>query len=113
MNYPNIQSLPRGGRLNSTISNIFVCPNGKRARLKNISIVNFDGVSRKVDLYIAAKDELQRITPKELWIPDGGMARDGDEHILNAGNILMGNADAADRVSFLIDGELIEDVSSI
>lgn len=106
----NFQILPVSGVLTSDTQILFSFQKaGMRVRIKSISLVNTSGGNRTVNLYIAGVDSRQRITPKDMWIPDGGMARDGEEHILNNNCTILGDADINDFVTFTITG-LFENV---
>lgn len=101
--------LPVSSILTVNEDSLFIVPPKKRARIKSISLVNLTTGTRTINIWISCSGAKQRITPKDMRIPDGGMARDGEEHVIEEHGFILGNADISDSVSFVITG-IIEDV---
>lgn len=85
-------------------------PAGKSAIVKNISLVNGDVATQWASIYfrkasaVTTADRL--ISPKNVSIPPGGMLILDQEITLTEDNQILGVAQTADKIEYVVSGML-------
>jgi len=100
----NIKSLA-DGQLVAAKAILYTVPAAIAAILKTISYVNTDIAARDVNLYIKPSGGVsRRIIPKDMELGIGYMMVYDDELTLEAGDVIEGDASAANVVDYSISG---------
>ena len=100
----NVKSLA-DGQLAATQAILYTCPGGTEAIIKTIILVNTDSVARDVNLYFKADGGTsRRIIPVDMELGIGYSMLFDNELTLEAGDVIEGDATAANVIDFSIHG---------
>ena len=98
-------------RLSSSLTTIYTAPRNRRVEVRLISLTNVSGSAVTVNLWLhrVGKDS-RYLTPKDLQLAAGEMARDSGAICLSAGDRLTAQASGA--VDAVVSG-LVENTSGL
>lgn len=91
------------GQLPVTKTTLYTCPADTQTIIKTITLVNTDATARTVNLYINTGVS-RRIIPKNMELGISYSFIFDDELTLEAGDLIEGDASAANVVDYTING---------
>jgi len=92
------------GQLPAAAAALYTVPASTSTIIKTITISNTDSVTRTVNLYINANGVNRRIIPQNLPMPQNYTWINNDELTLETGDMIQGDASAANVVDYTING---------
>lgn len=92
--------------LPTTAAALYTVPSGRTAIVRQISIVNSDSVTRTAFLYIGGSGVGNRW--RRVDVASGVSSIDSAFGVLNPGDVLQGNASAANVLTVTIMGALLD-----
>jgi len=92
------------GQLPAAAAALYTVPGATQAVIKTITLVNTDTVVRAVNLYINATGVNRRIIPEDMDLGPGNAFVFDDELMLEAADMIQGDADAANVIDYTING---------
>jgi len=91
------------GQLAAAKATLYTCPASTTTIIKTITLVNTDAAARDVNLYVNTGAS-RRIIPQNMELGIDYMMVYDDELTLEAGDLIEGDASAADVVDYVING---------
>lgn len=84
---------------------LYTCPSGKRAVVRALSFVNSDAAERSFNVWVKRGGVQVLVSPKDTLIGVGYKITTDEGHVLEAGDELLGAADAGGVVQWSLSGE--------
>ena len=92
------------GQLAAAKATLYTCPASTTTIIKTITLVNTDVAARDVNLYVKPSGSAsRRIIPQNMELGIDYMMVYDDELTLEAGDLIEGDASAADKVDYVIN----------
>lgn len=99
------QKILASGLLPSATDDLYLCPGNTDTRITSIRLVNVDTSARAVNIFVLPYGGTARhIIGVDISIPAKGFGIDEATFTLSAGDKVQGDADTADKVSYVISG---------
>jgi hypothetical protein len=92
------------GQLPSSKGTLYTVPASTKTLIKSIIIVNIGAVSRTVNIYAKPNSTSRRIFPKDYALASSAQVELETSLILEAGDLIEGDAAAANEIDFVISG---------
>jgi len=99
-----IRALGDGQLPSPAAAAIYTVAASTNAIIKTITLVNLDSVTRTVNLYVNASGVNRRIIPQDMPMPQNYTWIFDDELTLEAGDMIQGDASAANVVDYTVNG---------
>ena len=91
------------GQLSASKATLYTCPASTSAIISKIHLVNTSNSDVKVNIYFSSGTS-RRICPKDMILKAGYMAVLDDEVVMEAADIIQGDASVASVIDYTISG---------
>jgi len=93
------------GQLGTSKTTLYTCPASTSAIVSKIHLVNTSGSEIEINIYFKASGGTsRRICPKDMILKAGYMAVLDDEVVMEAADIIEGDAETANVIDYVISG---------
>lgn len=92
------------GQLAAAKATLYTVPGATSTIVSSITLTNTDAAARTVNIYVKPGGTSRRVVPKDLSIAAGYSVIDDTVRTLETGDLIEGDASAANVVDYVISG---------